>query len=732
MSRARAGRGSFPLFATIVGGETSWATSGGHASFSSAFLARGRVRSDTRSHGPRRRAMVRSRASAKPVRRRRRRAFRDGCLKKRSSRKSAKYESVGSAPGSLGGDALARHHGAGGERHHGGVRGHCCEREVCSVCVRVEVGRSGRHLLDCYQRNKKRRNEIFRAVSRETRQSSMDQAVKCHCRRFRSAKSIALSRFRARAPPVPEMASPEEAASGAEPFDARELQGRIDAVLEREHASWGVLVYSTGLGRDIAAHRPDTALVPASNVKLFTALASLLVSHVGPTRALRTAAHVVDVPGDGTRASSGDAGSEPRRRRAVCVHPCGDPGFTAEQLAELVGGALEAAGVSADDVDPGRTRLGVTRGATMACPRGRWGRASDWAAPPSRAVLDRNVEFVEAFGNQHSTRDGAGPNAARAVPGRVPRRRARRADCHRDGRGFRQKSRSATGDGDSVRPRAAGVASPAFRVGVASPLFEISARGGSVPGRVGDSRLGARLGHRARRAARQRQPVRGAARARLRGRARLRTLAHVLERGVLPEALRRNRGSELRGGERRGERPMARASPRPRARALRGRLGPLPAQPRAPSRVRGAVPVGARGRRARGRRGRGVSDAERRTDRWRGTRSARLDALPETARDGVERRSFGNSGRDDGRCSRRPSDSRVTARWARVSAICAAWSGRRPGRCAARRRSAGTSRRTRARGSAPSRSASSRTTTPRRRRTPRTGCATRWTKSCGS
>ena len=145
ISRCRARErvaGVFRFFATIVGGETSWATSGGHASFSSAFLARGRVRSDTRSRGPRRRAMVRSRASAKPVRRRRRRAFRDGCRKKRSSRKSAKYESVGSAPGSLGGDALARHHGAGGERHHGGVRGHCCEREVCSVCVRVEVGRS--------------------------------------------------------------------------------------------------------------------------------------------------------------------------------------------------------------------------------------------------------------------------------------------------------------------------------------------------------------------------------------------------------------------------------------------------------------------------------------------------------------------------------------------------------------------------------------------------------------
>ena len=108
--------------------------------------------------------------------------------------------------------------------------------------------------------------------------------------RHHEAKSAALfSLGRAPHPWVLGMASPDEAASGAEPFDVRELQGRIDAVLEREHACWGVLVYSTGLGRDIAAHRPDTALVPASNVKLFTALASLLVSHVGPTRALRTA-----------------------------------------------------------------------------------------------------------------------------------------------------------------------------------------------------------------------------------------------------------------------------------------------------------------------------------------------------------------------------------------------------------------------------------------------------------
>lgn len=288
-------------------------------------------------------------------------------------------------------------------------------------------------------------------------------------------------------PPVPEMASPGEAASGAEPFDVRELQGRIDAVLEREHASWGVLVYSTGLGRDIAAHRPDTALVPASNVKLFTALASLLVSHVGPTRALRTAAHVVDVPGDGTRASSGDAGSEPHRRRAVCVHPCGDPGFTAEQLAELVGGALEAAGVSADDVDPGRTRLGGDPWRDDGVPD-TWevgDLASDWAAPPSRAVLDRNVESLWKRSEINTRRATA--------PGRPPLARFRDAcrDAVRDAQTGTRPSLTTDEDSEKagVSPETeipCGLTPPApprrpFGVGVASPLFEISAREARFP-----------------------------------------------------------------------------------------------------------------------------------------------------------------------------------------------------------------------------------------------------------
>lgn len=82
------------------------------------------------------------------------------------SKKREFYDSVGFAPGSLGGDALARHHGAGGERHHGGVRGHCCEREVCWVCVRVEVGKSRRR-LDCKKAGRKAQRDI--SISRGSR-----------------------------------------------------------------------------------------------------------------------------------------------------------------------------------------------------------------------------------------------------------------------------------------------------------------------------------------------------------------------------------------------------------------------------------------------------------------------------------------------------------------------------------------------------------------------------------
>ena len=180
-------------------------------------------------------------------------------------------------------------------------------------------------------------------------------------------------------------------ASGADrsPFDVGKLQGRINDVLDLEPAVWGVLVYSTGLGRDIASVNPDTALCPASNVKLFTALASLVVSHVGENHRFRTHAHVIDVP----REDKAMEDKETPNRRAICIHPCGDPSFTTSDLERLLTKALEASNVSADDVDASRTQLGGTPWREEGVP-GTWevgGVGHDWAAPPSRAVLDGNL-----------------------------------------------------------------------------------------------------------------------------------------------------------------------------------------------------------------------------------------------------------------------------------------------------------------------------------------------------
>ena len=61
---------------------------------------------------------------------------------------------------------------------------------------------------------------------------------------------------------------------------------------------------------DVASRHPDTALVPASNVKMFTAMAALTVWTVGPHRTFDTRAHVVRDDSKGA---------------VLCVHPSGDP-----------------------------------------------------------------------------------------------------------------------------------------------------------------------------------------------------------------------------------------------------------------------------------------------------------------------------------------------------------------------------------------------------------------------
>ena len=157
-----------------------------------------------------------------------------------------------------------------------------------------------------------------------------------------------------------------------EPFDVRELQAKIDAALEREHAVWGVLVHSTGLGRDVASRNPDTALVPASNVKMFTAMAALTVWNVGPHRTFDTRAHVVRDDSKGA---------------VLCVHPSGDPTLRPADVDDLARAALAASDVPATEVR--RVRLGgkewQDEGAHPTWEVGDTRRA--WAAPPSRATM---------------------------------------------------------------------------------------------------------------------------------------------------------------------------------------------------------------------------------------------------------------------------------------------------------------------------------------------------------
>ena len=181
-----------------------------------------------------------------------------------------------------------------------------------------------------------------------------------------------------------------------EPFDIRELQSKIDAALEREHAVWGVLVHSTGLGRDVASRHPDTALVPASNVKMFTAMAALTVWTVGPHRTFDTRAHVVRDDSKGA---------------VLCVHPSGDPTLRPADVDDLARASLASSDVPASEVR--RVRLGgkewQDEGAHPTWEVGDARRA--WAAPPSRATMTSD----EA--------DGPRPPRDAAAPPDSPRRR---------------------------------------------------------------------------------------------------------------------------------------------------------------------------------------------------------------------------------------------------------------------------------------------------------------------
>ena len=199
------------------------------------------------------------------------------------------------------------------------------------------------------------------------------------------------------------------------PFHARELQARIDAALERVPATWGVLVHSTTLG-DLAIREPDAALVPASCVKLFTAMAALHARDVGPRRTLDTTARVVpDAAGPGWSTAT------------LAVRPSGDPTLTGDALDALVARAALSSRVPierivaaslegdewCDEGAPGTWEVGDLRHA--------------WAAPPSRACVDGNAECCAASPATFS----------RANPALAPKRlRQTRRGGAREGEGY--------------------------------------------------------------------------------------------------------------------------------------------------------------------------------------------------------------------------------------------------------------------------------------------------------
>ena len=169
-------------------------------------------------------------------------------------------------------------------------------------------------------------------------------------------------------------------------FGVDDLQGRIDEVLRRDGsgAVWGYLVHSIGLNRDVAWNaNADVALIPASNVKLITCAAALLVSHVGPKYRFATSAQLSSL------VDSDDGVGGTCKQRSLYVTPTGDPTLTSRQLRRIVRRANAAAGRG------GHVRVElVGKNWVDEGPHPTW-EAGDlgerWAAPPSRTVLDGNV-----------------------------------------------------------------------------------------------------------------------------------------------------------------------------------------------------------------------------------------------------------------------------------------------------------------------------------------------------
>jgi len=97
---------------------------------------------------------------------------------------------------------------------------------------------------------------------------------------------------------------------------ATELSARLDAALQSpalRDARIGVLVVAQEDGRVLYERRPDRALIPASNLKILTAIAAL--SAFGPAHRFVTEIYADAPPAAVARASQGSKGAAARRER---------------------------------------------------------------------------------------------------------------------------------------------------------------------------------------------------------------------------------------------------------------------------------------------------------------------------------------------------------------------------------------------------------------------------------
>ena len=156
------------------------------------------------------------------------------------------------------------------------------------------------------------------------------------------------------------------------------LSGRVEALLASSgagtrHVQWGIHMSSPLLG-ELLAVRHNLSYVPASNNKLLTASATLLV--LGEEHTFSTKAFVSPLP-------------SPSAGIAICIAPGGDPSLDDSSMAALATQVLAAHGSA-----PANWTLSI------ALPRGGSVAPSTWevgdlvhtyGAQPSRAIINENV-----------------------------------------------------------------------------------------------------------------------------------------------------------------------------------------------------------------------------------------------------------------------------------------------------------------------------------------------------